>query len=87
MKQKHISNFNTDSSHSLCSRVQYLKYVKGKHQDHQIAFSKFINLLLTTLLIRMKQVPLLHNTVLILCYEGDILVSVLRKPFEATKAE
>ena len=37
----HFVNFNTDSRISLCARAHYLKYVKGTHQGHRIAFSDF----------------------------------------------
>ena len=80
-------NFNTDSRISLCVRAQYLKYVKDTHQGHQIAFSNFkvLNLLeknnnfaeFKVPLIHRKQVPLLHNTVLILWDEGAGLVAVI----------
>ena len=36
----HFFNFNTDSRISLCVRAHYLKYVKGTHQSHRIAFSE-----------------------------------------------
>ena len=61
-------------------------YVEGKHQGHRIAFSDFKNVVLLgenkdfaefmVHLIHRKRVPLLHNTVLILCDEGDGLVAV-----------
>ena len=79
-------NLNTDSRISICVRAHYLKYVEGTHQGHQIAFSIFnflyllekITILLKFMvhLIHRKQVPLLHNTVLILRGEGDGLVAV-----------
>ena len=37
----HFFNFNTDSRISLCVRAHYLKYVKGTHQGHRIAFLEF----------------------------------------------
>ena len=74
---------------SLCVRAHFLKYVKGTHQGHQIAFSDFKFFVfvrknkdfaeLKVPLIHRKQVPLLHNTVLILCDEGDGLVAVEKK--------
>ena len=63
-----------------------MKYVEGKHQCHRIAFSDFYNFVLfrenndiaeiMVHLIHRKWVHLLHNTVLILCDEGDGLVAV-----------
>ena len=40
-EKRHFFNFNTDSRISLRVRAHYLKYVKGTHQGHQIAFSDF----------------------------------------------
>ena len=75
----HFFNFNTDSRISLCVRAPYLKYVKGTHQSHQIAFLYLLKnndfAEIKVPLINRKQVPL-HNTVLILCDEGDGLVAV-----------
>ena len=68
-------NFNTESRICLCARAHYLRYVEGQHQGHQIALSHFLNFVLVRKnndlaefkvhLIHRKQVPLLHNTVLI----------------------
>ena len=37
----HFFNLNTDSRISLCVRAHFLKYVKGTHQGHRIAFLDF----------------------------------------------
>ena len=37
----HYLNFNTDSRISVCVSAHYLKYIKGTHQGHQVAFSDF----------------------------------------------
>ena len=81
----HFFNFNTDSRVSLCVRTHYLKYVKGTHQGHRRAFFGFLffvfnrkNIYFAEIevpLVHRKQVPLLHNTVLISC-DGDGLESV-----------
>ena len=42
-EKRHFFNFNTDSRITLCVRAHYLKYVKGTHQGHRIAFSDFSN--------------------------------------------
>ena len=80
-------NINTDSRISLCVRAHYLKYVKGTHQGHRIAFSDFQFFVfvrknndfaeIQVPVFHRKQVPLLHNTVLILCDEGDGLVPMI----------
>ena len=59
---------------------------KGTHQGHRIAFLDFLIFLFVRKnndfaefkvhLIHRKHVPLLHNTLLILCDEGDGLVAV-----------
>ena len=82
----HFSTSTHNSRISLCVRAQYLKYVKGTHQSHLKAFSDcyFLYLLeknndfaeLKVPHIFRKQVPLLHNTVLILSEEGAGLVAV-----------
>ena len=72
-------NFNTDSRISLCVGVHYLRYVEDRHHCQRMAFSDFSNVVFAELkvhLIHRKQVPLLHNTVLILCDEGAALVAV-----------
>ena len=61
--------------------------VEGKHQG--IAFSDILNFILFRAnndfaefmvhLIHRKRVPLLHNTVMILCDEGDEMVAVNSK--------
>ena len=82
----YIFNFNTYTRISVCARVHYLRYVEGKHQGHRIAFSDFLNCVLfrenndfaefMVHLIHRKRAPILHNTVFILCDEGDGLVAV-----------
>ena len=62
-------------------------YVKGTHQGHRIEFSDFKFFVfvrkysdfaeIIAPLIHRKQVPLLHNMVLILCNEGAGLVAVI----------
>ena len=37
----HFLNLNTDSRINLYVTAHYLKYVKGTHQGHRIAFSDF----------------------------------------------
>ena len=78
-------NFITDSRINLWVSAHYLKYVDSKHQGHGVAFSDFKNCVLVRQnndfaefkvhFIRRKYVPLFHNTVLILCDEGDGLVA------------
>ena len=78
MKKNGIfSTSHTDSRIRLCTRANYLRYVEGKHQGHQIAFSEILYWLekndfaeFNVHLIHSKQVPFLDNTLLILCYEG-----------------
>ena len=75
---------------SLCARAHYLMYAEGRHQGHRIAFSDFQNFVLDRKnndfaecevhLVHRKQVPLLHNTVLILCDEGAGLLAVKERP-------
>ena len=62
---------------SLCARAHYLRYVEGKHQGHRIAFSDFYKFVFNLVrkyndfaefkahLIHRKELPILHNTVLI----------------------
>ena len=67
-------NFYTDSKISLCSRALFLRYVVGKNRGYRIALADFQNWPLTRKsnnfiefkvhLIHSKQVPLLHNALL-----------------------
>ena len=81
-KMTFFFNFNTDSRISLCARAHRLRYVEVKLQGHRIGFSGFINIENSDFaefkvnLIRRKQVPLLHNTSLIVCDEGAGFVAV-----------
>ena len=67
----------------FCSSAQYLNYVEGKHSTFGIlkcSIDKKKNndfVEFKDLLIHRKQVPLLHNTALILCYEEDGSVDVI----------
>ena len=80
------NNFNTDSRISLCVRSHCLRHVEGRCQGHRIAFSDFGNFVLVRKnndfaefkvhIIHRKQVPLLHNTVMILSDEGAGLMTV-----------
>ena len=83
----HFFNFNTAFRTSLYARAHNLRYAEDNLQGHQIAFSDFKNVVLVRKnnnfdqfkvhLIHRKQVPLLHNTLLILCNEGAGLVAVI----------
>ena len=71
----HFVKFKTYSRISLYARGHNLRYIEGKHQGHRIAFSDFYFFVLfrenndfaecMVYRIHRKQVPLLHNTVLI----------------------
>ena len=67
----------------FCSRAQHLNYAEGKHSIFGIlkcSIDKKKNndfVEFKDLLNHRKQVPLLHNTVLILCYEEDGSVDVI----------
>ena len=81
-------NFNTDTRISVCARAPYLRYFKDRHRtiENHFRISKILYRLFKkndgfaefkVHLIHRKQVPHLHNTVLILCDEGDGLVAVI----------
>ena len=82
----HFFNFNTDSMISLCVRAHYLRYVVvgvnaiDKHfRISEILVRKKNDFAeFKVHFIHRKQVPLLHNTVLILCDEGAGLVAMLQ---------
>ena len=62
------------NSTQILELVYVTGHIIGRNQDHRIAISNFcIGYIKITIL---KQAPLLHNTVLVLCDEGTRWVPV-----------
>ena len=59
-----ILKFNTDSRISSCARAHCLRYVKGNHQSHRIAFPDFLNIVLVrkiTFLQNLRSISFIGN--------------------------